>query len=518
MVRRVRGTATVALLAGTFSCTSLMSRPGNAPTPLSNEERVSHVLSRLTFGPRPGDVDRVARMGVDRWIDQQLHPASISDSAAVAALAPLPEWTTPTSQLASFASKVPLLTYARTPMAELMKDTVARAAMKLFAVGFAASRNFDAFYTGKVIRAETSDRQLLEVVSDFWENHFSVYAQKMPSREALILMDRDAIRGHALGKFRDLLGAVAHSPAMLYYLDNYVSKSGQLNENYARELLELHTLGVEGGYTQHDVIEVARAFTGWTIAMNANPIAFTFRADQHDTEVKTFLGHTLRAGRGVEDGEEVLDILARHPSTARHIAYELSRRLVSDDPPPSLVERAAATFMKTDGDIAQTVKTIVTSREFYSRKAFRAKVKSPFELVVSMRRSLGAPVDTTTRTVQWIARLGQPTFGFAAPNGWPEISAEWMNAGTIYQRLRFAGDVTDGRVAAMNVNQWPEWNTLSVAALQRQIDGVLKGLLGGIADPRTRDAMLAIDTTLASPDRLRAAMMIAFASPEFQRR
>src|SRR5439155_1973817 len=196
-----------------------------------------------------------------------------------------------------------------------------------------------------------------------WENHFSVYSGKMPSPEALVVWDRDVLRPHAFGRFRDLLGAVAHGPAMLYYLDNHLSTSRGLNENYGRELLELHTLGVDGGYTQHDVIEVARAFTGWTTSRSPNPSLYAFRQELHDTASKTVLGHTLRAGRGIEDGEEVLDILARHPSTARHIAFKLARRLVSDEPPPALVERAAATFARTDGDIAEVVRTIVTSRE-----------------------------------------------------------------------------------------------------------------------------------------------------------
>jgi uncharacterized protein (DUF1800 family) len=202
---------------------------------------------------------------------------------------------------------------------------------------------------------------LLEVVSDFWENHFSVFVGKMPSREALIVWDREVLRPHALGKFRDLLGAVAHSPGNAVLPRQPLSRKGALNENYARELLELHTLGVDGGYTQHDVVEVARALTGWTIALPREPSKFAFRQDQHDTLEKTVLGHKLRAGRGIEDGEEVLAIIARHPSTAHYISLKLARRLVSDDPPPALVERAAATFTRTDGDIAQVVRTIVTS-------------------------------------------------------------------------------------------------------------------------------------------------------------
>ena len=266
------------------------------------------------------------------------------------------------------------------------------------------------------------------------------------------------IRPRALGKFRDLLGAVAKSPAMLFYLDQCQSTVDSmhtplarrsacvararaacsarqpataqrrgLNENYARELLELHTLGVDGGYTQHDVIEVARALTGWTM----NPRQggeFIFRPEIHDADAKTVLGHRLAAGRGIEDGEEVLDILARSPATARFIARKLAIRFVSDDPPPALVDRAARTFLATDGDIREMVRTIVTSPEFFSRSAYRAKVKSPFELVASALRVARRAPDTTPRTAQIVAFLGEPIFGHQAPNGWPETGDAWMNA------------------------------------------------------------------------------------------
>ena len=526
----VRATRSISLTVTLFVAAGCASARTPATTGsldnqrLSDNERIAHVLSRLTFGARTVDAERVARMGVDRWIDQQLRPESIPDTAVNVALAAIPAWTEPATQLSVLAD--PAKQFATTPFSALMKDSAAIAALKQIAIKLrSATALNDGFFAGKVVRAQLSERQLFEVVSDFWENHFSVFSGKMPSREALIVWDRDVLRPRALSKFRDLLGAVAHSPAMLFYLDNHLSRKNGLNENYARELLELHTLGVDGGYTQHDVIEVARALTGWTIATPREPSAFAFRKEQHDTLAKTVLGHTLRAGRGMEDGEEVLDILARHPSTAHYISLKLARRLVSDDPPASLVDRAAATFTRTDGDIAEVVRTIVTSREFFSRATFRAKVKTPFQLVVSVRRALDLPADTTPATARLIAQLGQATFSYQTPEGWPEKGGAWMNSGTIFKRIKFAGDVANGNPRFMSLDLWRDWAPLSSLPLDRQVDGVIKDILGGSPEPATRVAMLAVGTGSAAdsdpktgPKRLKELLSIAFSSPEFQRR
>jgi uncharacterized protein (DUF1800 family) len=521
--------AAVVLLASTIGCSSLQSRSqtdGPSLQPLSETERIAHVLSRLTFGARPGDADRVRAMGVKRWIDQQLRPAKIDDTVLTATLAAMPTWGQPVSDVAQAAVVPARVMPALNGLS--MSDSANRVKMAQLLVRLRAPTLLtDNFYAGKIIHAQLGERQLLEVVSDFWENHFSVYSGKMPSRTALIEWDRDVLRPHALGKFRDLLGAVAHSPAMLFYLDNHLSTRRGLNENYARELMELHTLGVDGGYTQKDVQEVARALTGWTIDRAREPSAFVFRPALHDTSAKTVLGHTLAPGRGIEDGEEVLDILARHPSTARYIAFKLARRLVSDDPPPALVSRAAAAFSRTDGDISEVVRTIVTSPEFFSRAAFRAKVKTPFELVVSARRALGAPADTTPQTARLIARLGQPTFGWQTPDGWPERGGAWINSATIYARIKFGHELADGRVPFVAVRAWPDWKPLSASPLSVQVDGVVDGILGGCADPVTRETMLGIraegsgSATVAIGDgeqRVRELLAIALASPEFQRR
>ena len=492
---------------------------------LSPAERVTHVLSRLTFGPRPGDAESVAAMGVNRWIDLQLHPESIPDSALTAVLASIVPWSAHPYGPATALTATKAL--AATPVAVLAKDTAAMAQLRrvqvqLIAVARTLTNYNDQLYAGKIAHAQMGERQLLEVVTDFWENHFSVFSGKVPFREALTSWDRETLRPHAFGKFRDLLGAVAHSPEMLYYLDNWQSRKNGLNENYARELLELHTLGVDGGYTQHDVVEVARALTGWSIRRGQDSSVFVFLKGQHDTGQKVVLGHVLPAGRGIEDGEEVLDILARHPSTAHYIAFKLARRLVSDEPPVSLVDRAARTFSRTDGDIAAVVRTIVTSPEFFSRSAFRAKVKTPFELVVSVRRALDAPPDTTVATARLIAQLGQAFFGWLTPDGWPERGAAWMNSGTLYNRIRFGGNVADGKIPGIRPDRWRRWASLAGATTTQQVDGVIADVLGGSAEPATRSAMFAVadsgDVAGDGARRLRGILAIALASPEFQRR
>jgi len=269
-----------------------------------------------------------------------------------------------------------------------------------------------------------------------------------------------------------------------------------LNENYARELLELHTLGVDGGDTQHDVIEVARALTGWT--MNPRQGAeFVFRPEIHDADEKVVLGHRLPAGRGIEDGEEVLDILAKSPATARFIARKLAIRFVSDEPPAALVERAAQTFLKTDGDIRETVRTIVTSPEFFSRAAYHAKVKSPFELVASSLRALGAQPDTTPRSAQVVAFLGEPIFGHQAPNGWPETGEAWMNAGAILNRINFGLALAGGRIPGASITQWSSAEQLRTAPRAQQVDAVVNDFLGGQASPDTREILLSGENPLA---------------------
>ncbi len=501
---------------------------------LTLDEQVQHVLSRLAFGARPGDVARVRAMGVDRWIASQLNPRRIDDRAMDDVLAHFPTIARSTGELLRDFPRPGVLVVQQ----RLRGDSQMGRADSL-ALRQAARQNrqfVGELMAARVARAVGSERQLQEVMTDFWLNHFSVFVGKGQERYYLPAYERETIRPHTLGKFRDLLGAVAHSPAMLYYLDNVqsVADSGSptsasrrdvqrrrrlqgairrrasqmseeqqarlealqarrpkgLNENYARELLELHTLGVDGGYTQHDIIEVARALTGWTIrpARLGNP-EFLFNAASHDAGEKVVLGKRLKGGRGIEDGEDVLDIIARHPSTAHFIARKLVIRFVSDSAPPVLVERAAETFRKTDGDIREVVRTIVTSPEFFSRDAYRAKLKSPFEVVVSAARAVGASPDTTPISSLMVARLGAPIYGHQAPNGWPETGESWMNTGAILQRINFGLAVAGNRLPGARPRTWDAYDSLRAASRDAQVAGVIDAFLGGQASSETREIL-----------------------------
>jgi hypothetical protein len=263
-----------------------------------------------------------------------------------------------------------------------------------------------------------------------------------------------------------------------------------LNENYGRELLELHTLGVDGGYTQQDVINVARAFTGWTIKPPAQGGGFIFRPQVHDAGEKVVLGRKLAAGRGEEDAEDVLDMLAKSPATARFISFKLARRFVSDSPSKALVDRTTQTYLRTDGDIREVVRTIVTSPEFFSQQAFHTKVKTPFEVVVSAARALDAPPDSTPRSAQMIAYLGQPIFGHQAPNGWPETGDAWMNTGAILNRINFGMAAAAGRLPGIDIRAVPALDTIRTATRDRQVDAVVATILNGMVSPDTRAVLL----------------------------
>jgi uncharacterized protein (DUF1800 family) len=299
-----------------------------------------------------------------------------------------------------------------------------------------------------------------------------------------------------------------------------------LNENYGRELLELHTLGVDGGYTQADVVSAARAFTGWTVEKPRVNGTYVFRPALHDAGEKIFLGHTLAANRGIEDGEQVLDIVATSPATARFIATKLVRRFVSDSVPPALVDRVAATFTRSDGDIRECLRMIFSSPEFFSRAAYKAKVKSPFELVVSALRVVGAKPDSTPRTAQMIAKLGQPLYGHLAPNGYPERGDAWINTGAILARINFGLLVAAGRVPGASLAEWTDGQSLAALPHDQQVDGVIRAILGGESSPDTRKVLesgvnpMASDSTKTDTKMGGLEMMVGLAlgAPEFQRR
>ena len=537
------------------------------PKSLTEEQHIIHVLNRLGFGARPGDVERVKAMGVEKYIEQQLNPEKITDTVAENKVSELSILSMSTAEL-----------YEKYPQpGQLLRQLQARGMLPAEMSADDAQKNnqnanplenekyrkviqeyyrdnglqrpqriIDELQASRILRAVYSERQLQEVMVDFWTNHFNIFANKGADRWLLPAYDRDTIRPNAMGKFLTLLQATAQSPAMLFYLDNFQSVSPNanqrrgplqqlrpqqpqqqrrgINENYARELMELHTLGVDGGYMQKDVQEVARCFTGWTIfqprggaaAVNAmmgeagrrNAGTFFFNARVHDDGEKTVLGQKIPAGGGMKDGLMVLDILAHHPSTAKFIATKLVRHFVSDTPPPSLVDRVAAAFTKSDGDIRETLRAIFFSKEFNSTEAYRVKIKRPFELVVSAIRTLGADTNGGPGTHQWIARMGEPLYGFQTPNGYSDAAESWVNTGGLLERMNFGLALASNRVQGTKVSLAKKGEQAKV------MDEYLKTLLAGDISASTREALL---KQLEPSDPVTKVVGLILGTPEFQR-
>ncbi len=441
--------------------------------PLTPREKAVHVLDRLAFGARPGEVDEVLDAGVDRWIEQQLHPQSIDDSAVEQDLRRYKTLGMSDETLFDQYEK-PLLEARRSRKkvegqeepSEQDLDQMKQQLREQMGPGWNPRQPLAELTAARITRAVESNRQLEEVLVDFWVNHFNIYARKGPERVMITSFERDVIRPNLWGHFDDLLLATAKSPAMLFYLDNVRSvaemdqrsalgqrltgaespmlrrsgsrgrgaslRSGSrdtearmrrirelqnagLNENYARELMELHTLGVDGGYTQKDVTELARVLTGWSMRGFEEGGGFVFRSMLHDSGSKRVLGHDFPAGGGMDEGEQMLRILARSPATARHLAAELCVRFVSDDPPPALVDRVAAVYLRSGGDLRKTVEAVITSPEFFDPANFRTKVKSPFEFTVSALRAMGATTDGRF-VAQQLAEMGEPLYLCQPPN------------------------------------------------------------------------------------------------------
>ena len=440
------------------------------PTRWSREKQAVHLLNRLAYGPSPQDLARVEAEGPAAWIAEQLEPAQIDDSAVDAKLAPFHTLRASTVEL--IAQYPPLMQVAKREGIDLQKPgarQMLQAQMPLTARPIYVMQELAG---ARLVRAIESRRQLEEVLVDFWFNHFNVSADKGPERWMLTAYERDTIRPHLFGTFRELLGAVAHDPAMLFYLDNWLSTregfspprmwrlteqqraklpSG-LNENYGRELMELHTLGVDGGYTQADVREVARCFTGWSIQKPRQGGGFVFRPRVHDDGAKHVLGLTVLAGGGEEDGEAVLDYLARAPQTAHHLAYQLCQKFVADQPPAALVDRVAKVFLDTGGDLRQVYLAIFTSPEFWSDAAFEAKTKTPLEYAVSAVRALGGQSSGDFPLYRQIARMGEPLYRYQAPTGYPEIATPWVNAGALVSRINFGLALASERVGGTDVD------------------------------------------------------------------
>jgi len=551
-----------------------------AGPPLSTQEQIEHALSRVTFGPRLADRERVARIGVAAFLEEQLHPEGIADGAMEEQLAKFAvlrrspaelaqelaryrkqkreekatatETTTPTTTATTTptATETAIPTAIATPMASgdpvfdapdpnlapaLPRPGQRDLRKQLGKAGKGPAFDMVAQLTqAKLVRAIGSERQLQEVMADFWFNHFNVFAGK-ENEAALLPSYEQQIRERALGRFADLLAATVHSPAMLVYLDNWRSSTplpprragrGQvsqrnpnrgLNENYARELLELHTLGVDGGYTQQDIVEVARCFTGWTVAEPQRDPRYVFRPGMHDPGPKRVLGHEIAAG-GEDDGNAVLDLLAHHPATARFISRKLVQRFVSDDPPEALVQRAADTFSRTGGDIRSVLRTIFESPELWSRRALRAKVRSPLELVAGSVRALGARVDDPMPLVRAVARIGQPLFAAQPPTGYPDDAAGWLSSGALLARIDFGLALASGQMEGVRVDLAPL--ARDAVGPEEVLDRAAAQLgLPALSD-RTRHYVLA--QLRGAPPRSQVfasrALGLLLGSPELQRR
>ena len=574
---------------------------------LNKDQQVLHALDRLTFGPRPGDVERLKKIGLKKWLDQQLHPERIKENPALEAkLEPLESLRmTPMETVQHYPP--PAMIKAIASGKQLMPDDpVLRATVERLIVRYKARTGQDAgdanaelepvrpldeildreeiatlrggkpdqkrvllesmpndkledmliamprgqrqqifglaptdvqrkilllnapqqvvaydLLSAKLLRAVYSNRQLAEELDDFWFNHFNVYYEKGADRFLIPEYERDVIRPNVLGKFRDLLEATAKSPAMLFYLDNFQSvradiddnnknrkvKRG-LNENYARELMELHTLGVNGGYTQHDVTEVARCFTGWTILEPRKGGGFFYNDKLHDKGEKVVLGNVIPAGGGMEDGEKVLDILAAHPSTARFISRGLAQRFVADNPPETLVNKMAQTFRASNGDIREVMKAMLDSKEFWSQGAYRAKVKTPFEMVVSSVRALEGDVAAAFPLANQVGNLGEPLYRKQEPTGYANLNAEWVSSAALLNRMNFALQLAKNGVAGVKVD---------VARFGNNPELVAKKLLLRDASPQTRAA---IQKAIVQEKQKSPALIagLVLGSPDFQRR
>ena len=636
-------------------------KPAN--TQMDEQKRAAHALNRLTFGPRPGDVERVMQLGVDKWIDQQLHPDKIDDQALDARLAPYRTLRMSTRETAENFPPPQLIKAVEQGKQSIPSDPMKRAVYEsqmeklqekqenkaaqanaqadqadagaktgvtadqialrrenrltadakieelldlapdqrmkailkmspedqralatslkgpkrdrlmdgmapqqreaLEAMNNPVAVVDDELVSGKLLRAVYSERQLQEVMADFWFNHFNVFIGKGADHYLITSYERDVIRPNALGKFEDLLKATAQSPAMLFYLDNWLSvgpnsdvangipknanknfrraysrknpstkqakgKRNGLNENYGRELMELHTLGVNGGYTQKDVAEVARVFTGWTLKQPKQGGGFTFEERMHEPGDKMVLGHRIKSN-GEKEGMEVLHLLAHHPSTAKFVCTKLAVRFVSDNPPPALVDRMAQTFLKKDGDIREVTKTMLQSPEFWSDDAYRAKVKTPLEFTVSALRASGADVTDPLPIARQLQNMGMPLYGMQPPTGYSNKADAWVNSSALLGRMNFALALTAGKMQGIQVDPSqmlgpqgasPDAEQNLIALENRLLEGNVSRqthdtIAARLADPSVSQRRL--DDPARSPN-VGIIVGLLLGSPEFQRR
>jgi uncharacterized protein (DUF1800 family) len=526
---------------------------------LTERQKVAHLLDRITFGARPGDVERVMKLGWEKYLDEQLHPGRVSDQLVERKLKDIESVNMSAAELAeNYARPQVIQRVLKDRGIELQgrnqndgqaADDMAKrreAYQALKDMGYKPQREIvQESQQAKILRAVYSERQLQEVMTDFWFNHFNIYVQKGADRILTASYERDAIRPNIFGKFEDLLKATAEHPAMLFYLDNWMSASPNakspdrparfgmrrmrnpraakrfrgLNENYAREIMELHTLGVDGGYTQKDVQEVARCFTGWTIRQPRAGGDFYFNPFMHDDGEKTVLGKKISAGGGIRDGYAVIRLLSTHPSTAKFISAKMARKFVSDTPPEALVTRMSQTFLKTGGDIREVLRTMFKSPEFFAAENYRAKIKTPFEMTVSAVRAIGADTNGNPQFHRWIARMGEGLFMCQPPTGYPEIAERWVNTGALLERMNFALALSDNRIPGTRVelqNLLAGPNPVDTARQARVVDHFINVLLRGQVSPQTRET---IDKSLIATRHVDVAKIVGLilGSPEFQR-
>ncbi len=594
-------TSVPAALSGEHSTSSNLDKKfkGKLPiTELTEDEAIMHAMNRLGYGPRPGDVERIRKMGLEKWVDQQLHPDSIDDAALDQRLQRYPTLNMSAKKLIDeFPQPGQVIKkegITKEQYEQQMKEKQRDAESQVIVTG---NENLDKaqqqlaklqgpgrivaeLSMAKVDRAVYSNRQLQAVMEDFWFNHFNVFANKAEDKWLLTSYVRDTIRPHTMGKFEDLLLATAKSPAMLIYLDNFESadpnavrrmeaekemrhphyggafaggvaptpgtfpgpvtsstapttaapakKQGRgLNENYGREVMELHTVGVDGGYTQQDVIQMAECLTGWTVREPRKDPEFFYDDRIHAQGKKVVMGRTFSYG-GEKDGEEALRMLANHPNTATFISMELARHFVSDNPPPALIQRMSAEYSATQGDIRSVLKTMIYSPEFWSKETYRAKVKTPYELVASTARALNAEVTITLPTAQWVGRMGEPLFLCQPPNGYSDKAETWVNTGALLNRLNFALSFAGDKVAGATVDLKSMLGEAAVrdpnAALSQAIDAFLGDqiaeqtratLTARLNDPQILQASLD-DPVKQVNEGLIAGLVLG--APEFQRR
>src|SRR3989440_9041162 len=534
--------------------------PGVALTP---QDSALHALTRLAYGPGPGDVPRVAAEGVMRWIDRQLSPDGIDDD-----------------RLAQRERRFDILRYDRGDLAAMYTAAQRERRERKLAAGADTMADKDAaspiaqrgrrlaseFADLAVVRAALSERQLYEVMVDFWTNHFNVFLAKGADRFLTPSYIEQTIRPRALSKFEDLLIATAKSPAMLFYLDNWESVApgsmppqamrlrarplfgprpmfgrpplfdpGRdpmradslrrqalarmpkgINENYARELLELHTLGVDGGYTQQDVIDVARIFTGWSVRRPQQGGDFEFHDWAHDYGEKVVLGVTFPPGHGMDEGVRLLQLLAHHPATMHHVSRRLCQRFVNDDPPDGCVDDSVTAWKQSDGDIGAVLRVIFRSPDFWARENVRAKIKTPLEFVVSAARAVGGEPDTTPRLAQVVARLGEPLYLHVAPDGYPEREDAWVNSGALLDRMNAAVALAAGRLPGVTVSL--DSIVPATPDAERLIAQADAAVLGGTMSENTKAVIRRQLSDISDPLQARAlAIGLAIGGPEFQR-